>query len=366
MKKIRTITFHSAYNFGSMLQAYALQEYIKKLYNGNVDYKIINLRTKIQKDVYNYRISSNLLNKLLKTILYGKKLKKREQNFEKFISENLNVTREYLNEEELKKDNIKADYFISGSDQVWNLNATDFSWSYFLDFSNNGKKISYATSMGPIEKERKEEEKIKKYLSEYDNISVREKQSQEYIYSLIGKESEVNVDPTLLLNKEDYESLIDEKRIRRGKYILYYTLKPNKNRQLLLKKIGKSLNMPIVVANMSLKYDINSGFRKLYNSGPKEFLNLIKNAELVITSSFHGTVFSILFNKNFYSLNGKNDFRIHGLLKELELENREILETDNINEIIKNAFNTNYENVDEKLNKERNKAKKYLEKSLEI
>ena len=124
--------------------------------------------------------------------------------------------------------------------------------------------------------------------------------------------------------------------------------------------------MPIVVANMSLKYDINSGFKKTYNSGPKEFLNLVKNAELVVTSSFHGTVFSILFNKNFYALNGKNDFRIHGLLKILGLEDREILETDDVNKIIENAFNTKYENIDEKLNIERNKSKKYLLKALEI
>ena len=174
------------------------------------------------------------------------------------------------------------------------------------------------------------------------------------------------MDPTLLLDKEDWNKIIKPERIIEEPYILYYSLRPTKERTLYLKEISKKLNMKIVVANPSYKYDIMGGFVRKYDSGPMEFLNLLKNESLVISSSFHGTIFSVILNVPFYALNGKNDYRISTLLKTMQLEDRMIMEGDNVNDIEKNAFNINFNNVNKMIESEREKSKQYLITALGI
>ena len=143
MKKILTITFHASYNYGSCLQAYALQEYIRKIEKDKCEYKIINLRTKIQKEMYKNCFEKNdYKNNFKKMIFYREKedIINKKNNFESFINEKLNLTKEYNSLDEIKKDNLTSDYYIAGSDQLWNLQAKDFDWSNFLEFTENRKK----------------------------------------------------------------------------------------------------------------------------------------------------------------------------------------------------------------------------------
>ena len=364
MKKVGCITFHASYNFGSNLQAYALQEYVKKL-SDDIDYKIINFRSENQKKLYDYGCSRSRLK-----FLFKKKLLERQEKFENFINKKLNLTeKEYNNNEELQKEEFKFDYYISGSDQIWNLSARDFDWSYYLDFVKKGKKISYAASRGPVNREISTEnlQTIKGLVSKYDNISVREQGTFEFIKKLTDKNIDINLDPTLLLTREEWQKLLDgHKKIIDKPYILYYSLKPSKVRSKLLKHLGKVMNKKVVVANPYIKYDLVGGFKKNYNSGPIEFLNLLANADLVVSSSFHGTVFSILFNKPFYTLNGKNDFRISTLLNITGLENRAITEESDIKELVNNASKISFEQANTQLEIEREKSKKYLLKALDI
>lgn len=368
MKKIGAITFHASYNFGSNLQAYALQEYVKKIGKNSVNYQIINLRTNKQKYMYNFKENTKGIKLLAKKILYGKKLNKREEKFEKFINTNLNLTKEYNDVEMLKNEMFDYNYYISGSDQLWNLAAGDFEWTYYLDFVKEGKRISYAASAGPIlrEKSKNDIEKIKELVNKYDCISVREQGTYDLIKNITGRESKINVDPTLLLNKEEWNEIIPDEKLYKKPYILYYTLQPTKIRSKFIKKIGKVFNKKIVVANPSFKFDLLGGFVKKYESGPLEFLNLLKNADLVISSSFHGTVFSILFNKPFFALNGKNDFRISTLLKKCNLEDRTISETDDLSKLNNKAYNIDFKNANENIERERAESKKYLLNALEI
>ena len=211
MKKIATITFHAAYNYGSNLQAYALQEHAKKICNNNCMYEIINLRNEKQKElnaIYRKRKGIKPLIKNIITLFYNRKIEVKCNRFENFITENLNITREYSNLEELKKANFDYDYYISGSDQLWNLNAYDFDWANYLEFVNNGKKISYAASFGPKQLFWSEDEKkrIANDLKKYDCISVREQASFDHVKALTGIEPEINVDPTMLLTKEEWEN----------------------------------------------------------------------------------------------------------------------------------------------------------------
>lgn len=369
--KIGGLTFHSAYNFGSNLQAYALQQYINKLaeeYNIPIDYSIINLRTRAQDKIYNYKLNGNILKRIFKQIVFGKKLKKRQENFERFINNKLNTTIKYSTREDIIYDNKFYDVCITGSDQIWNLMAYDFDWSYFLDSITCKKKISYAVSSGPKKREisKEEKERITRLLKDYDAISVREEGTKEFISQFTDKDIELNMDPTILLDKEEWNQIINSKKIIEEPYILYYSLRPSKLRTKYLQEMSKKMNMKIVVANPSYKYDIVGGFVRKYESGPLEFLNLLKNAKLVISSSFHGTIFSVILNVPFYALNGKNDYRISTLLKVMKLEERMIMEGDNLEDIARNAYNIDFNIANEMLKKEREKSKQYLVNSLGI
>lgn len=369
MKKILTITFHSSYNYGSNLQAYALQEYIKRLYGNKCNYQIINFRTKKQKEMYKSFFLKHDLKSIIKRILffrYKKQLYKKEELFEKFIKENLNITKEYNSLEELNEENWDADYYLAGSDQLWNLQALDFDWAYFLEFIKSGVKISYAASFGPKAQNWtfEEQERIKKDLLQFRNLSVREEGSFNNIKKVIGIEPEVNVDPTLLLFKEDWERLIPSQRLYNKDYIFLYNLKEKEYVELAY-KISKKLKLPILISKEGKLEEIFYGFKKKLDVGPLEFLNLIKNAKLVLSSSFHGTIFSIILHKPFFALKGDEDFRIQTLLKKMHLENRSISIND-YKEKVKFAFQIDFSMTDKILSEERNKTEKYLKKSLDI
>ena len=207
MKKIATITFHASYNYGSSLQAYALQEAVKQICNNNCKYEIINLRTDKQKYMYSIKKGNNFLASLIRKIMiknYNKNYIAKNAKFEEFIQNKLELTKEYNSLEELQKQELDYDYYISGSDQLWNLRAYDFDWAYFLGFTTKGKKISYAASFGPkeIQFTKEEKEQIKQYIEEYKQLSVREEGSYNNIYQLTGKKPQINMDPTILLEKK--------------------------------------------------------------------------------------------------------------------------------------------------------------------
>lgn len=370
MKKIGVITFHASYNYGSNLQAYALQEYVKKICDFECEYKIINLRTDIQKKAYkNCFEKKNLKNRIKSIILLNKKkdFEKKEEYFEKFINNELNLTEEVKNIDDIKKLNLNCNYYISGSDQLWNIHACDFDWSNLLEFASNGKKISYAASFGPKAQlwTDEQKERIRKDLLEYDCLSVRENGSFNNVKELTGKEAEINIDPTMLLDKNEWNKIIEEKPIIKKDYILLYNLKNDKDVYKIAKIVSKELKMPVIITRLGNMKEIFMGFEKKYDVGPKEFLNLVKNAKLVLSSSFHGTVFSIILNKPFFAINGLKDFRIHTLLKKMNLENRTI-EIENAKEKCESAFNIEFDESQKLIECEREKSRLYLERALDI
>ena len=370
MKKISVITFHASYNYGSNLQAYALQEYIKNICNSNCRYEIINLRNERQKEIYGLYSQKRKISSVIKNIItffYKRKIEVKYNRFEKFINQELNVTKEYESLEELKRAKLDYDYYISGSDQLWNLNAYDFDWANYLEFVKKGKRISYAASFGPKEQRWNDQEKVRvaNDLKKYDNLSVRDQISFENVKTLTGREAEINVDPTMLLNKSEWDKLVPKEKIVKGKYILFYTLGPDRNMIKMVKKVAKILKLPVVITKFNNQYDAFSNFKKQYDTGPIEFLNLVKNAELVLSSSFHGTIFSILFNKPFFAIRGNKDFRIQTLLKKMKLENRSIDEND-IEEKCKEAYIIDFKEAETLLEEERKKATKYLKNALDI
>lgn len=370
MKKIATITFHACYNYGSCLQAYALQEYVKQICNNDCQYKIINLRTELQKEMYKNCFQKKGLKNYIKRIMfyrYKKDLMKKAEYFENFIKDKLLTTKEYHSLNELEKEDFMYDYYIAGSDQLWNLTAHDFNWANYLEFVKSGKKISYAASFGPKAQTWNEEERdrVKHNLLTFNNISVREEGSFLNVKELTGIEPQINVDPTMLLTKEQWEDLITKEPLYKGKYIFLYNLNSNSEILEIAKKVSKKLKMPIVVSRYLNRKEIMSGFRKKYDAGPLEFLNLIKNSNLVLSSSFHGTVFSILLNKPFFAINGAKDFRISTLLQKMGLEERTI-ELENYEKKCEEAFNIEFKKSEKLLEEEREKSDIYLKKALDL
>ena len=163
--------------------------------------------------------------------------------------------------------------------------------------------------------------------------------------------------------KEEFDEL--NEKIYDGKYILYYSLGQNREHIDLVKKISKLLKMPVVTTRYAGRRELFSGFKQVYDVGPVEFLNLIKNAELVISSSFHGTIFSTLFEVPFFAINGMKDYRISTLLKKLDLQERSI-DIENYNEKCFKYKEINFDNARDELEKERKKSTEYLMKALDI
>ena len=370
-KKIATITYHASYNYGSNLQAFALQEKVKKMIP-DCQYSIINLRTTIQKNMYkNIFELPGLKNKVKRLMFLNRKKEfmRKQEYFEDFITNKLNLTDEYSSLEELNKAKLDYDYYISGSDQVWNLRAYDFDWANYLEFVKKGKRISYAASIGPVNYKFSDEERerIKRDIEKYSNISVREKSTADRIKEITGLDSLINIDPTLLLTKDEWNTLIptDEEKTKLGKYILFYDLKNKEEDWQMVKYISENLKLPVIITKLPAKYLYKYNFNLKLDVGPVQFINLIKNADLVISSSFHGTVFSILFEKKFLSINGMEDLRIKDLLELGKLENQAI-NVHNYREKLNNIKTIDFLPYRENIKKEIKKAEIYLKDALEI
>ena len=328
MKKVGIITFHASHNYGSMLQAYALQKTVEAL---GYNCEIINFRTKRQKKMYRPLPLDPRLLSVLKTIRFPKLAfndLRKHRLFEEFIHEYLKVTNaEYSNLQQLREANFDYDAYISGSDQIWNTYCYDYDPAYFLDFvKGSAKKIAYAPSMGPrpeTDVKTNNDSSIKKYLSFYNALSVREEGTADRIERITGIRPTVCLDPTLLLSREDWYSLTDNVSHIQGDYILLYTPLCDEKLYDKATEIAKKYHLKVVVTlfNHCFRYRNNRCIESYTPVGPKEFLTLIKYSRFVVCKSFHAVVFSLIFSRPFYAVNGMNDNRVNHLLKLTGLEN---------------------------------------------
>lgn len=318
--KVGVITFHSAHNFGASLQTWALQRVLK---NHGMEASVINYHPSVIDDLYNPLKGKYGLEKKIaefKLRFQNPDSLKRYKKYTGFIRRNFNLLGDFSTYEELKEAKLDLDAYIVGSDQVWNSeHIGGFDPAYFLDFVKPGPlKISYAASIGrdfllPIYHEQ-----IRKSLESFTAISVREKSAKEPVQNLTTKEVDVVLDPTLLLEREEYDAIKTMPNIKE-KYIFVYMMEHNPEVVAFANKVSNATGLPIVQRrpNKIFKNEIAS----CYTSDPGDFLGLIENAEYVITNSFHGTVFSIIYEKPFVSmLHSNTGSRTVDLLKALKLE----------------------------------------------
>lgn len=365
-KKVEVITLHRIVNYGSVLQAYATQKVLEKK---GCEVEFIDYypeRMHMFGMLKRIKNKSNKLGKsfLLRTIARIVMLPsyiKRFYVFKKFIKNNLNMsTITYQNEQQLRKNPPIADYYCTGSDQVWNAGWNEkIDTPFFLDFETNGKKcFSYAASFGKSKLEDWEKEGTKKLLSKYSYLSMREKSGVEIVNDL-GFNNAINVlDPTLLLNKEDWGKLASNK-YKNQKYIFVYNLNRNDKIDKYAEKLAKAKKLKI--------YYVSYAFHEFYKRGKmkcnvrvEDFLALIKNAEYVITDSFHATAFSINFNTQFMIVfPEKYSTRVENILKITGLESRIVRDYNDIS-LADEKIEFSLANL--KLKEERGMANNYIEK----
>ncbi len=330
-KTVGIVTIDDYTNYGNRLQNYALTQLMER-----EGYKVVNGIRVITKEDWINRTENSLKKKIKQAIPYWfyKRyiykspkektglLKSREENFLKFISDYTILIEPVISSTHVqakkKLEPLGIDCFITGSDQVWNpyFGGKDYE---FLTFTDSAKKYSFAASIGVDSLPDKVKGYYKKNLQKFRYLSVREEQAALIIKDLVNREADVTLDPTLLLEKSEWDKIIKKPSIKIDKqYICAYFLgEIPKAVYLFSEKEG----LPIYFLN-----DIN--YRELFIIEPREFLYILKNAEFILTDSFHGTAFSIKFHKEFYVFKRQGDTatnlfsRIESITKRFGLESR--------------------------------------------
>lgn len=365
--KIGILTFHASHNYGSMLQAYAMQCILK---NMGHESQIINLRNKAQLYLYmqplQWKHPGDIFRKLTRQPFSYLALQRKYKYFETFIANILNTSTNICSTKEDVNTCIKHEHYdavLVGSDQIWNPSCVDFDESYFLPFSGAYKKIAYAPSLGPQPEHIKDAQQIlfKKYISDFTALSTREQRGADFIQSLTGRKAEVVLDPTLLLDAKDYNPLINKKPIVTGQYIFYYSPVDEPPIFEKAKILSQRTGLPIVITQMRDFYK-GANIHFVRSCGPCEYLNILKNATCSIGKSFHLLAFSILFQKEFIMITGDTDSRLMNILQPLGLSNR-ALNIDSNEITIESEIN--YEEVFIKLAQLRRKSLEYLKNSLQ-
>ena len=367
--KTATLTFHAAHNYGSMLQAFALQFLIRRL---GIDNEIINLRTDRQKFIYRHPEDNQGAGWVSKyagssiRFFFKQDLIRKYELFEKFLQEDLKLSPELKDTEAVEGYCQKKhfDYYIVGSDQIWNTACSDFDWSYYLPFANNNA-ISYACSMGPHAMEQVSQNnyaRIRSCLSQFKGVSVREVGTANVVNVISGIKPEIHFDPTLLLTAEDWvsKSRIPDVPLIEGEYIFLYSPGYNKDAYKIAKDLSKKLALPVVVSNLHPRsLLLYSSFKLHLDCGPWEFLNLVKYAKVVVCGSFHAVVFSTVFRTPFFAVNGDKDNRMINILTKLGL-GKQTITLQNIDKKIPLINTIDWTCAEDVLLEERNRSVNYL------
>lgn len=318
MKKVGIITFHRADNYGAVLQNYALQKAIEQWCNvETVDYRCDFLEKPYSKPPFSEK-NSNQIKNVINRIRYTVSLNvfyRLRNGFDEFRKMYLKISKPY-NQSDLFDRADDFDIYITGSDQVWNDNITNGDRVYSLGFDTKAKKVAYAASSGSIQMIGKQ---TLSNIRKLDCISVREKDLQEYLLDVTQKNILLVVDPVFLLSKKEWDNILTKPK-NKERFIFTYSVSEMTEEVVnVAKYIASRENLKIYHMDHSLRYGIK-GIRK-YGASPIEFLEYIRDAEVVIASSFHAVAFSIIFGKKFIVIpTPKTASRIENLLKLVNAE----------------------------------------------
>lgn len=373
MKTIGIITYHHYYNYGTMLQALALQEKVEQLGyqaelidfkqdNSLSRYEMLKLRIKRMpvyiKERKKYRVLADS----------REKIKEKNELFEQFYKTYLHVgKKKYTTTQQLMENPPVYDGYVVGSDQTWNPFVANSPEAFFLPFvENKSKKGSYGPSLAVKSLSDEKEKEYRKKLSNFSFLSCREQDGAQLLSRITQKEVKCVLDPTLLLSAKEWGKYC-EFEIPKEPYILVYFLGEKSEHRRAVEKIQKLTNWKIISLPAAYLEMENNDYKKVWG-GPKEFLSLIRGAALICTDSFHGTMFSINFQRNFFSFCKSSDSeessensRLYSALNIFGLSNRIIHNMDNLTA---EDISIDYKNVIPILEEQRRDSIEYLENML--
>lgn len=378
MKKVGLISV-SIHNYGSLLQTYAMQQVLDQY---GIDNDIILFKSDPVKQIYRV---FNIPFMTMKLKLYKRRLmtklmyreiydgsKKRDKAFMSFKNNYCRFTKKITDRKELEDYGKRYDAYVLGSDQVWNPANLEMDF-YTMNFiPENKSKIAYAPSFGVSNIPQKQIPKTRAYLERIQHISVREIAGADIVKRLTGRTVPVVCDPTALLTREDWDKLKSDRKYSDGKYIFCYFLGNNFLHREFANQVKCETGYQIVALqhiDEFVKGDLDFADVTPYDVGPQDFVNLLSNAEIVLTDSFHGTMFSIYYHKQFFTFNryaeGKKDStnsRIVSILGMLHLEDRGLQGNENVKKCLSKEIN--WDEVQDSLEKFRDKSKSFLTEAL--
>ncbi|WP_026510310.1 polysaccharide pyruvyl transferase family protein [Butyrivibrio sp. LC3010] len=334
MKKIAIVTFNDANNYGAFLQEYALFNFLN---NNKCDVKVIDYENKDFLQQYKYSNNlikrKGLINKLkilydiiFRTDIYLKKLQ-RERLFEQCKAKEIEFTNKIIEGQKIELD---FDYYVAGSDQIWNVNITGHNMFYFLDFvRDNNKKVSYSASFGNNRFNSDDYQLFKNYISCFKSVLVREESGKKMLKEYCNIESSVTLDPTFLLNTRDWYDFSEKSGIdysHRRYVLVYLVLRSNEIFDAAYKYAEKNQCELVLIGCKSVIKRNGIIKKALNNIGPYEFVHLVRYAKAVFSTSFHGSALAINMQVPFFYLipdEGRR-LRLSDLMNELHVGNRDI------------------------------------------
>lgn len=389
MKKTAIVSCYFQHNYGSMLQAYATQMALDKLDYENETIDIAGFNHEIKKTKILYFAKASLTSDILisklgmaKNVLikkfskndYARLSKVRSDRFDAFGKKYFRLSSRYSSKEELgKKCDENYSSVLVGSDQLWlpgNI-AADYYTLNFVPTTVNS--IAYATSFGQSSLPKDSAKKATIFLKKIKHIGVREESGQKLVKKLAGRNVPVVCDPTLLFTGDEWMKIQKKEPIIKGKYILCYFLGNNPPHREFAEKLKKETGCKIVALthlDEFVKSDEGYADETPYNIDPADFLNLIRNAEYVCTDSFHCSVFSILYKKEFYTFRRYNrntrqstNSRLDTLFKITGIEGRLLAGDEKIVDCLN--IKTDFDEAHKKLAGVRQQSYEYLKVALQ-
>lgn len=381
--KIAIITWFENLNFGTALQAYALQKYLKDSFGADVS--LINYSPNKKDQLHSIKQKTHRLayrafkkikscfydeykryDKLMETTYFEEKVK-RESLFNSFLAENIAFTERVKSREDLNGLNNEFDLFICGSDQIWN--PINLNGVYFLDFVKEKIKLSYAASFGMNYIPKYADDYIREYLKDFKGISIREGTCKNELEKITDKKVSVVCDPTFLISPESWEKLQSQNSFDKKYFVTYFLGDTKFNRKAIKSAESKFHLSNLIIPNT--EYAVNISKKENIALGPKDFISAIYNSEFVLTDSFHAVCFSIMFKKNFCVLEkqkGYNPFRqnsrIESLLNILGISERFVKNSSRLEKAMSTPID--YNAVYKRLDKYIEASKCYLGECIKI
>ena len=360
--KIGIITYHCSNNYGAQLQAYATCHFLQKMGH---EAEVIDCNTIGVGPIFMWSLESPraIFGSIRNNFLSLVSERKRYRLFNEFSRNMIGLSKPCYTKVELDKACKNYDYIITGSDQVWHPMICEGNTRFFLDLPiPDNRKIAYAPSFGVSEYSKEEVDEYMPLISKIGHLSVREESGRRMIKKYTGRDAKIVVDPTMLLTRADWDKILIPAKYQ--KYLFYFTIldEPNGTDELV-RKIAQEKGLEIVRIG-TVRDIMKRGFINARANGPQQFLGLVRDADFVVTTSFHGTVFSILYEKQFLCVLNNNDrnSRMETLLSGLGLDSRMIRNIHNSK--ISKVSIINYQDVNARLAELREESMQFLNNSI--